>query len=194
MDDLKQFSADHTAIAIALLVYIGLSGLICWPLVRRPLARWWNSQFILIGGSGVIDLLGKKFAYWVGFELVVFIISCIVGSLGGWIYVVLKSKTGGEIGGGAVSQASRASPPKTKLNFGQQAGLDRKIAFSFREPMTFPRDTILCRTKRGDYCAILPDGSLILDDGGDGVLFKSAQEYRRQMEDDEQWTTVKVFQ
>jgi len=87
MSDLQQFYADHTAIAIALLIYVGLAGLICWPLVRRPFARWWQSEFIrFFSGSGMINF------YWVTFELIVFIISCVVGSLGGWIFVILKAK------------------------------------------------------------------------------------------------------
>lgn len=75
-----------------LLTYVGLSGLVALTVVRPPFARWWNSQLILVSGSGLTDVLLRRLGYRIAFELFVFAMACIYGSLGGWVYVLLRLK------------------------------------------------------------------------------------------------------
>lgn len=62
----------------------------------------------------------------------------------------------------------------------------------FREPMRFPPGTILYETKN-TRVAVLPNTSLIADDGGEGLVFKSAAEYRAQTGDNDHWNQIKSF-
>jgi len=59
-------------------------------LVRPPLMRWYKSQGFLIFGSSIVDILLKQVSYRVGFELFIFALACVVGSLGGSIIVLLR--------------------------------------------------------------------------------------------------------
>jgi hypothetical protein len=64
---------------------------------------------------------------------------------------------------------------------------------SFCEPMSFPKGTTLFETK-GPRVAVLPDYSLIMDEGGlGGRAFESASEYREQTGDRDQWNEIKTF-
>src|SRR5882672_714232 len=63
----------------------------------------------------------------------------------------------------------------------------------FREPMNFPKGTTLYETS-GPRVAVLPDSTLLVDNGGiGGQIFKSASEYRAQSGDREAWETIKTF-
>jgi hypothetical protein len=135
MNDLQQFYTDHTAIAIALLIYIVLAGLIFLPLIRRPMISWWNSQFILYGGSSLVELFLKRFAYRIGFELFVFVVACAIGALGGWIYVVLKignvsSDPAKSVHGSAVSRDDTALQQKNLTSADRKNVVAARSAFS----------------------------------------------------------------
>lgn len=80
----------HPTLYLALLIYILLAGLISWPLVRRPMIRWWKGLFIATYGPSLIENMLRLFLYRIGFELFVFAVACVVGALGGWIFVVRK--------------------------------------------------------------------------------------------------------
>jgi hypothetical protein len=69
----------------------------------------------------------------------------------------------------------------------QRFGRFAKISsLSFREPMNFPKGTTLYET-RGPRVAVLPDYSLVTDDGH---VFQSADEYRKQTGDREAWDLI----
>jgi hypothetical protein len=92
MDAIGDFAHNYPTLFLILLAYVGLSGLVGLTVVRPPLARWWNSQFILVSGPGLADVLLRQLGYRLAFELCVFAIACIYGSLGGWIYVLSRQR------------------------------------------------------------------------------------------------------
>ena len=61
---------------------------------------------------------------------------------------------------------------------------------SFQEPMDFPKGTVIYRT-RSRLVAILPDWTLIADDGARGALFETARDYRDKVGDDGDWTWIR---
>jgi len=80
--------SDPLTIIVA--IYAVIAGLICLPLVRPPLAKWYRSGFWFIGGSGPVEILLKQVGYRLGFELFIFALSCVFGALGGWIFALYR--------------------------------------------------------------------------------------------------------
>ncbi len=72
--------------------YILVSGLFALLLVRPPLMRWYRSQIWLVTGTGPVDILFRQIGFRVGFELFIYAIACLVGSLGGWLFVFLRGR------------------------------------------------------------------------------------------------------
>jgi hypothetical protein len=64
------------------------------------------------------------------------------------------------------------------------------ISVSFKEPMDFPKDTVVYHTGRR-LVAILPEGTLIADDGAGGEWFDSARIYRDNTGNDGEWTWIR---
>jgi hypothetical protein len=78
------------------------------------------------------------------------------------------------------------------LPFSSNEG-DAKGLISFREAMRFPKGTTVYKIK-GPRVAVLPDYSLIMDDGGlGGRAFESASEYRARTGDRDDWDAIKTF-
>jgi hypothetical protein len=71
-----------------LVAYAFVAGLITLPLVRPPLIEWYSSSTWIIFGNGPIDILFRQIGFRLSFELFTFGISCVIGSLGGAIYVI----------------------------------------------------------------------------------------------------------
>ena len=67
-----------------------------------------------------------------------------------------------------------------------------KVAISFKEPMSFPKGSTLYDAD-GKRVAVLPDGSLVLDDGQAGFAYVSANDYRRRTRDNSLWTPIKEW-
>jgi hypothetical protein len=63
-----------------------------------------------------------------------------------------------------------------------------RLPVSFRELSSFPKETEFYRTPAGKQLAILPDGSLIFDDGKSGLAYQSAADYRTRTNDRSDWT------
>jgi hypothetical protein len=81
----------------------------------------------------------------------------------------------------------------TKLQELNSAGLTPgKAAVSFQEPMTFPPGTTLYAAGK-NRLALLPDSTVVLDDGGVGKLFSSAVDYRGWARDREAWEIIRQF-
>lgn len=76
----------------AILIYVLITALIVFPMVRRPLVHWYKSQIWFVHGSGILDILMKQIGMRLTVEAIAFGISCVVGPIGGFIYV-LKRKT-----------------------------------------------------------------------------------------------------
>ena len=68
------------------------------------------------------------------------------------------------------------------------------MSVSFREPMDFPKGTIVYRTPRR-LVAILPNWTLIADDGTGGVPYDNARDYLDKTGDEGEceWTWIKKF-
>ncbi len=98
----------HPNLALTLLAYVLLAGLISWPMVRRPLARWWSGLFIATYGPSLLDNLVRLLLYRLGFELFVFALACVFGALGGWLIVLSKMKAG------SVPERQTTSTPPTQ--------------------------------------------------------------------------------
>src|SRR5207253_5642370 len=64
------------------------------------------------------------------------------------------------------------------------------IRVSFQEPMDFPAGTSVYRT-HNRLVAVLPDWTLIADDGTGGIVFDSATDYRENTGDEAPWTLVR---
>ena len=63
---------------------------------------------------------------------------------------------------------------------------------SFREPMDFPKGSIVYRA-RDRLVATLPDWTLIADDGAGGLMFANPNDYREKTGDTAEWDVVKEF-
>jgi membrane associated rhomboid family serine protease len=65
-------------------------------------------------------------------------------------------------------------------------------SISFQEPMNFPKGTVVYRTGMR-LVAILPDWTLIADDGAGGEVFATARDYRDKTGDDGEWRWIREF-
>jgi len=63
---------------------------------------------------------------------------------------------------------------------------------SFRDMQTFPRGTTVYKT-RGGLLALLPDGSVLFDDGKDGRSHASVDDYRKVAGDRDAWEIFNEF-
>lgn len=70
-------------------VYALVSGIVTLRLVRPPLIGWYSSSVWFIRGSGPVDILFRQIGMRISFEVFILVLSCIFGSLGGWILVLL---------------------------------------------------------------------------------------------------------
>ena len=73
-----------------LVIYVLGSGLLFWPTIRPPFARWYRSQTWIMAGANPIDILFKQLGFWLMFEGFVFALSCVIGALGGGAFIVIK--------------------------------------------------------------------------------------------------------
>jgi membrane associated rhomboid family serine protease len=66
------------------------------------------------------------------------------------------------------------------------------LPVSFQEPMDFPKGTNVYQTK-SRRVAILPDWTLIADNGAGGAAFATARDYRNKVGDEDGWTLLRQF-
>ena len=91
-------SSSHQSDAVPTWMFVAVAyafvaGLIALPLVRPPLIEWYRSSTWFIFGSGPVDILLRQIGFRLSFELFIFGISCVIGSLGGAIYVIARRYT-----------------------------------------------------------------------------------------------------
>jgi hypothetical protein len=67
-----------------------------------------------------------------------------------------------------------------------------KVPVSFNEPMSFPKGSTLY-VAAGKRLAVLPDASLVLDDGQAGIAYESAIDYRYRTGDNSLWTIIREW-
>jgi hypothetical protein len=72
-----------------LFLYAVPCGLIGMFLVRPPMIGWYRSNIFITSGRGAADLLWKSIVRKIGFEMTIFFVAVVVGSLGGAVIVVL---------------------------------------------------------------------------------------------------------
>jgi hypothetical protein len=90
-DTIPTASSDGVPLWVFILAaYVFVCGLIALPLVRPPLMEWYRSSDWFIFGTGPVDILLRQVGFRLGFELFIFGISCVIGSLGGAIYAVSR--------------------------------------------------------------------------------------------------------
>ena len=92
MNNQPDFFQTHPTLGIFVLGYVVLAGLVCFPLIRRPIVHWYKSQTWFIHGSGVIDIMLKQIGMRLTVEMLAFGIACVVGPLGLWLYVVRRKQ------------------------------------------------------------------------------------------------------
>ena len=83
---------SHPVFFWLLVAYVIVSGLMLFADIRRPIVRWYQSQTWFVSGTGVIDILLKQIGYRFSVELLAFGIACVVGALGGNIYVIQRAR------------------------------------------------------------------------------------------------------
>ena len=93
MNNHSTFSSEHPVLGTILIAYIVISGLMMFGDVRRLLMRWYRSQVWLVSGNGVLDILFKQIGYRLTVELFAFIVACIVGSIGGNIWIIMRARS-----------------------------------------------------------------------------------------------------
>lgn len=54
--------------------------------------KWYSSQVFFVSGKGPVDILFKQIVMRLGWETFIFALSCLVGALGGWVYILLTKK------------------------------------------------------------------------------------------------------
>lgn len=90
--DHQSWGDAHPYLFWSIVIYVLVSGLMLFADVRRPLIRWYQSQTWFVTGSGVIDILLKQIGYRFSVELFAFGVACVLGSLGGNIYVINRAR------------------------------------------------------------------------------------------------------
>ena len=91
--DEKLFDA-HPILGLFFAVYVLVAGLFVLPLVRRPVMVWYRSQRWYVRGKDPIEILFKQIGMRANVEFFAFMLACLVGALGGWLYVILRSRPG----------------------------------------------------------------------------------------------------
>ena len=94
VDPNPYFMDAHPVWGTVIAIYIVLAALIVFPTVRRPLLRWYGSQRFYYRGKDPIDILFKQIGARLSVEGFAFMVSCLVGPLGGWIYILTPSQAG----------------------------------------------------------------------------------------------------
>ena len=95
VDPNPKFFDAHPVWGTILAIYIAVAGLIVFPMVRRPFMRWYRSQRWFVRGSDPIEIMFKQMGMRFSVEAFAFMVSCLVGALGGWLYVLLRTQGGG---------------------------------------------------------------------------------------------------
>ncbi len=72
-------------------LYIDLAVL---AMIRRPFIGKYRAQTWLVRGTEPIGIMIKRIGMRANVEFFAFLVSCLVGALGEWIYVVLRGRTG----------------------------------------------------------------------------------------------------
>ena len=94
MENVQQgWAATHPILFWILIGYILASGLMLFADIRRPLVHWYQSQTWFVSGSGALDILFKQIGYRLSVELFAFGVACVLGSLGGNLYVLYRART-----------------------------------------------------------------------------------------------------
>lgn len=86
------FVDEHPYLFWSIIAYIVISGLLLYATIRRPIIGWYSRQVWLVSGEGVIDIMLKQIGMRLTVELLAFLIACVLGSLGGNIYVIRKAR------------------------------------------------------------------------------------------------------
>ena len=68
-----------------------LSGLLMFATVRRPLLRWYHSNAWFVQGQNIVDIILKQIGMRLTVEAIAFVVACVVGSLGGNIYTIMRA-------------------------------------------------------------------------------------------------------
>ena len=84
------FYMEGSIIGDWIYIYAFASGVLCWPFMRPPFARWYKSQTWVVSGANPIEIFFKQIGFWLMFEGFVFCVACIIGALGGWFFVLVK--------------------------------------------------------------------------------------------------------
>lgn len=75
-----------------LVLYILAAGVIAHGVVRPAVMDWYHSKTYWIDGSGRSGVFLQLISSKVSFETFAFVVSCIFGALGGWIYAMRKNR------------------------------------------------------------------------------------------------------
>ncbi len=94
VDPNPKFFDAHPVWRTIIAFYIGLARLSVFPTVRRPFIGWYRSPTWLVRGTDPIEIMFKRIGMRANDEFFAYLVSCLVGALGGWIYVVLRGRTG----------------------------------------------------------------------------------------------------
>ena len=73
--------------------YFFVSGLVFLKVPRTPLIAWYQSQGWFFTGTGPVDILFKQIGSRISIEAFAFVLSAIVGGLGGAYWILLRSPT-----------------------------------------------------------------------------------------------------
>lgn len=93
MQNQPTFVGEHPTLTLIIIVYVLISALMVFADVRRPIVRWYRSQIWLVSGTNVLDILLKQVGYRITVEMIAFAVACVVGPLGGNIYIVMRARS-----------------------------------------------------------------------------------------------------
>ncbi|RYC30349.1 hypothetical protein D3273_19500 [Lichenibacterium minor] len=94
VDPNPYFVDAHPVWATVIAIYIVIAALIVFPTVRRPLLRWYGSQRFYYRGKDATEVMLKQIGMRLSVESTAFMVACLVGALGGWIYVLMRAQAG----------------------------------------------------------------------------------------------------
>ena len=92
VDHNPKFFDAHPVWGTIIAIYIVIAGLIMFPTVRRPIMRWYRSQTWYVRGGDPIEVMFKQIGMRFSVESFAFMLACLVGGLGGWIYILLRAQ------------------------------------------------------------------------------------------------------
>lgn len=73
----------------SLFAYLVLSGLITHIKTHKLTMDWYNKSLFIQVGDGLLDLFIKAISRRIGIEMIAFAVSILVGSIGGWLVVLI---------------------------------------------------------------------------------------------------------